>query len=460
MTNSAPGPSHAVRRSAATASIPRRLAVLGVLGWLATLGQARAMQEGAGNTGAQGSLDIVAIARAEAAREAAALKARCETLLAELRSSTDENNPFVASRLAELAGHGSAAIDALLAAMNHPDVSPATRNAAVNAARALARIPGQAAVSGLLHLAREGQANGRRHAAIAIGARGDRSLLGVLRELVEDAEPQVVVQALIALGQLGGEESLLPLRKRVGDGDKSIAAAAMRGLASAKDAGAAEAIRNRLATELAGENRSDDLLEAACGYFATTPDEPATALCIAVFADPNRTREARIAAVHAMQFQASSLEAVRRGVVTVLVDGLQQASGPLLEAIAAGLYALGDERGLDQLTAGLDQQIRSEPKNFQARYQRGEILLQFRNYKAARRDYLDGLKIEREPRSPERVYVPLARCAAGLDDLREAEKHLKKLGDIDLSDLPRQFSEFARMANDSNYERLFARKGA
>lgn len=408
--------------------------------------------------------DLVSIAKAEAAREAASLHGRIKTLLNELSLRTDENDPFVANRIGEISQLGSVALEDLIKAMDPPETERANgpMNTALNAARAIAKIPGQAVTAAIVRLAREGGIHGRRSAAIAIGLRSDPSLAPVVIDLCKNPDKLVVAEAIRATASLGGAEATQVLRPFLESAESMHAARAIDGLVVLKDKTVQSAVLGRLTREFEATQPSDSVLRSCFDYLAAIPTADALEPAGRVVTDTLRGSDTRAAAARTLRVVATKFDGAKRKSLGFLNDAIRTSSGLLLEQIAYEMRELGDDSGVEALVAPLDKQVKDDPKNFALRYQRGEIYLRLKEYPKARRDFAEGLKLERDPRQPERVYVALARCSAALGEEREAEKHLQKLesllGDQDFSTLPRLYPEFASMASDSRFDRLFAPK--
>lgn len=409
--------------------------------------------------------DIISIARAEAERESASLHGRIKTLLGELSLRTDENDPFVANRVAEIAQIGSLALEDLLKAMDPPaaERSNGVMNTALNASRAIAKMPGQAVTAAIVRLAREGGPHGRRSAATAIGLRGDPSLAPVVRELCSkpaEQEKSVVAEAIRAVAILGGPDAAPALDPFIDSAEPSHAARAIDGLALLKDKSFQPRITSRLAAEYSAAQPSDPVLRACLDYVAVVPNSDTLELAGRAVTDPLRAAETRAAAARALRVIATKVDGTKKKSLNYLDDAVRTSTGILLEQIAYEMRELGDGSGVDAVVEPLDKQVKDDPKNFGLRYQRGEVFLRLKEYPKARRDFSDGLKLERDPRQPERIYIALARCSAAVNEEREAEKYLLKLesilGDQDFSTLPKLYQEFVAMANDSRFNKLFA----
>lgn len=421
--------------------------------------------------------DVVSVARKEAERESATLNARVKELLRYLMLKTDLADPAIDSRIEELAHIGSVAVPLLLGAMDYPENSPpesATplRNAGINAARAIARIPGPAVSASIVKMSREGSVNGKRNAAIALGLRGDGSLFPALSDLVAlsaksgltQAEKDIVAQALIGVGLLGGSEAATLLERFITAGEGDHAAAAISGLARLEkpSEAIANAVTARLNSEISVAPPNEHVLAAAFAFLATHPRSEAVEAAAKAIIDPLRSAESRMQASHALRSIARKYDSSKRKALTAMNESLQTASGPVLEEIALDMRDLGDDAGIDAVVDPLSKQIREDPKNFALLYARGEAFFRLREYKLAKRDIVDALKKEKDPRQPERVYITIARCSISVDDAREAARWLKefedKSGDQDFSVLPRLYPEFTAMAKDPQYEKLFVPK--
>lgn len=409
--------------------------------------------------------DILSIAKAEAERESASLHGRIKTLLGELSLRTDEFDPFVANRVAEIAQIGSLALDELLKVMDPPaaERSNGAMNTALNASRAIAKIPGQAVTAAIVRLAREGGPHGRRSAATAIGLRGDVSLAPVVREICSkpaEQEKSVVAEAIRAVGLLGGPEAAPTLESFIDSAEPSHATRAIDGLTWLKEKAVQARVTARFASEYEAAQPSDPVLRACLDFVAVAPNSDMLELAGRAVTDPLRAAETRAAAARALRVIATKVDGTKKKSLNFLDDAVRTSTGILLEQIAYEMRELGDGSGVDAVVEPLDKQVKDDPKNFGLRYQRGDVFLRLKEYAKAKRDYNDGLKLERDPRQPERTYITLARCSAALNEEREAEKHLLKLesilGDQDFSTLPKLYQEFVAMANDSRFQKLFA----
>jgi tetratricopeptide (TPR) repeat protein len=409
--------------------------------------------------------DLLSVAKREADRESASLHGRIRTLLAELALRNDPNDPYVSSRVGEIARIGSLALPNLTKAMDPAaeERSTGVQNIALNAARAIAKMPGQAVTSQIVKLAREGGVHGRRNATIAIGLRGDPSLFPVVREICERAaelDKSIVAEAIRSIGLLGGDDAVPILLEFVESTDALLASRAIEGLATLVEKRAAERVLARFEAEYVAPQPSDPLLRACLEFAAAVPTSEALDAAGRALADTLRATETRGAAARAIGAIARKYDGAKRRAIGFLDAAIASSTGLLLEQVAYEMQELGDGSGVAAVVAPLDKQIKDEPKNFALRYQRGDVFLRLKDYVRARKDYLEGLKLERDPRQPDRVYIALARCSAALNEDRQAATYLEKLesllGDQDFSGLPRQHPEFASMAKDSRFDRLFA----
>lgn len=404
--------------------------------------------------------DLISVARREAEREREALRGRVTALLADLSGSTDDSLGFIASRIQELSTLGSAAVPMLGAAMNYEGEAPGRENAALNAARAFARIEGREALTELARLTREGNAHGRRYAVFALGLRGDPTALPVVRALLTDGDRRVVVEALIALGALGGSSARGEIKPFVGAGDDFTAAAAIETLATMGSDEVDADVVSRLRDELSQDPASEELLHASLLYLARRPAAVDVAEIATMLRNGNNSFRVRKQAVTVLHAAARTQSRVRRDVLDALRDALGAGPRAITEAIAIAMNDLGDDSGVATVTAPLDDEIDANPKNVNARYQRGELFLRFKLWKQARRDFNDGYNLEKkQPRDEERVYIGLARAYAGLGQQRDAAKWLERLSGMDLSGLPTDYPEFEEMAAEAKYSDLFGKKG-
>ncbi len=399
--------------------------------------------------------DLISIARLEATREQAALRARVEVLLRDLQSSSDAGLGFISGKIDELVGIGFPAVELLTAAINHETAAPGPMNAGVNAARALGRIPGEEVTAVLLRVAREGGTFGRRNAALALGLRGDPALLPALKELLNDGEPGVVREALRALGRLGGAEARDLLRGFIAAKEVAVAAAAIEGLGAAASEDCRDDVLARLREDLGGASPSEELVAAALDYFTAFPAAEAVPELERTLQLGNATPRMQTAAIAALRATGLAHSRTRKRVLEILQAATKVGLRATVKAAALAMLDLGDDSGIAAVTADLDFELNRNPKNYTARYRRADLFLEFRRWREAASDLKEGLKQEKDPREPNDVYLALARAYAGMGQSGPAAKYLSQLPEQDLSGLPAQYPEFAEMAADPRYARFF-----
>lgn len=424
------------------------------------LGQDVALAQAPGDAApARKAHDIISIARREAARENQALMAQVGAILTELESSSDDKLSFIQTRIDSLAALGVAAIPAIAAAMNHDGSAPGRDNVAINSARAIARIGGSEAFTELVRIAREGNDQGRRYAAYALGLRGDSAATPTLRALLKDGNAAVLVETIVALVALSGESVRGDIAPFVESMNDSISAAACEALASIGTPEIDQAIIARLRQELSGDKPSESLLYGALYYLTSRPSAVTVSLASDMLRNGNNSFRVRRQAVAALTAIGNASSGDRKDVVAALKLSLGVGPRAISEAIALAMNTLGDESGLSTVTASLDEEIDSNSKNANARYQRGELFLRFEMWKRARKDFNDGYGIEKkQPVDQERVFIGMARAYAGMGQARDAAKWLQRLAGMDLSHLPTDYPEFREMAQESRYADLFAKK--
>lgn len=399
--------------------------------------------------------DLLSVARLEAEREQAALLAQVDRLLEELRASADDSLAFVAAKVAELAAIGAPALDKLAAAMNHDDPSPSATNAGINAGRALARIPGSAALAALTRLAQEGGRSGRLNAVRALGLRGDAGARPLLEQILAEGDQAAQEECLVALGRIGGAEAAAVLEGYVAAEHAEIAVAAIRGLSDCGSDAASDKIRLRLLAELGATEPAEPVVQAALHYFARHPDARALAEIARALEAQSATAGRRIEAIAALRALGLAQPATAKEVLELLRGATRLGLRAVVREAALAMLDLGDDSGVGAVTADLDVEIERNPRNYNARYRRAEVFLEFKKWSQAANDLRDGLKIERDPRDPERVHLDLARAYAGMGRYGDAARSLAKLVATELAALPAAYPEFRPMAQDSRYARHF-----
>lgn len=399
--------------------------------------------------------DLLSIARREAEREREQLATRVQALLAELRSTSDANLGFVQDKIKEVAAIGPAALPVLMQAMDAEGVAPGAVNVRLNSARAAAAIGGPAALEALLGLAEKGSRTGRLHAAYALGLLRDQAALGAVKSLlaVEDADLQR--ESLLALGSIGGDEAVAILRSYVPSPQPLLAAAAVKGLADNADVPSAGAVQTRLSLELAATPPAEVLLTAALAFVAAVPTEAALAAAEGQLRSETASPPLREAAVRAVRAIGLAFDSSRKAAVESLEVALGSTARNVVLAAAHALDDLGDDSGIKAVTAELDVELGRNPKNYTARYKRAELLLEFGEWRDAQRDLNEGLKVDRDLRSPDKVHLMMARAYAGMKRPSDAVRFLSKLPKGACVQLPTVYPEFAEMAGDERYAKLF-----
>ncbi|MFH0947176.1 MAG: HEAT repeat domain-containing protein [Planctomycetota bacterium] len=399
--------------------------------------------------------DLLSIARSEAQREEAALASRVDQLLNELKSSSDDTLAFIRKKVEELGAIGPAAIDPLLKAMDHKLTSSADVNAGINASRAIAMIEGQRAAAALTRLAREGGRYGRLNAVRSLGLRGDPTVLPVLRDLLKD-EDQALVQASIeAIGTLGGKGADKVLAGFITATESQFVAAAITGLAHCGSSAQAGQVVNRLRAELKLTDASDAVIVACMEFFRSFPSPDAVPDLGQALMAGNASLARRFAAIAALEATGQAAPSARKPVLSTLEAATRGGVRAVIRAAALAMSELGDDSGVSAVTADLDVEISQNAKNYNARYQRAEIYLDFKKWQKAGNDFRDGLRLEKDPRDPDRVYLGMARAYAGLGRFADAAKYVSRLPEARIKTLPDEYVVFREMAEDSRYGRVF-----
>lgn len=402
--------------------------------------------------------DLRSIARREAEREAAALTARVRELLDDLRSSTDLKHVLIRQRIDELSRIGMPALEGLVAAMNHDEGASSAMNAGVNASRALAAIPGVAVSDALTGLTRDGTRFGRRNAARALGLRGDPNALPVLIELLSAEDADVRLEAIHALGQLGHDGARAALVPFVSHAEEATAALAIESLGKLQGDASVAVVLDRLKAASQPETAatSGTVIEAGLDYFTAHPTIDGLEIARELLASETAAVRIRQAAIRTLEAIARKNPRTTKPVLQSLSAATKVGLRAIVKSAALAMLALGDDSGVDAVTADYDFDIQKNPKNFNSRYKRADVYLEFRRWKSAYQDIQYGLKVEKEPRDPERIYFALARASAGQRRYGDAAKYLRRLSTQQFSHLPTEYPEFAEMAEDSRYSSLFA----
>lgn len=399
--------------------------------------------------------DLLSIARTEARREQAALIAKVDQLLNELKSSSDDSLAFIRKKIDELAAVGPPAIDPLLKAMDHKLGSAAAVNAGINASRAIAKIDGQRATSALTRLALEGDRFGRLNAVRSLGLRADPNVLPVLRDLLDDEDQATVQAAIEAIGTLGGAGAGPVLTPFIISTESRYAAAAITGLANCGSPDQTRQVLERLRAELKQTDASDAVIVACLKFIEAFPSSGAVADVGDAIAAGNASLVRRMTAVAALKSTGSSVPSARKSVLSTLEAATKGGVRSVIRAAALAMAELGDDSGISAVTADLDGEIDRNAKNYNARYQRAEIYLEFSKWHKAGNDFRDGLRLEKDPRDPDRVYLGLAQAYAGLGRYADAAKYVSKLPEARVKTLPAEYEVFREMADDSRYGRIF-----
>jgi len=399
--------------------------------------------------------DLLSIAKTEADRERAALTSRVSQLLNELRSSSDGSLAFIQKKIEELRAIGAPAIEMLAEAMNHTSDASPEINAGINASRALAGIHGQQAAGALTRLTREGGKFGRLNAVRALGLRGDPTFLPVLEKLLTDEDPELVRLAIEAIGGLGGPGSEALLIRFIDSKEAAYTSTAIAGLAQLAAKAAAPQILARLRKELAAAEPAANVIEAGVSYLKVCPLAEALPELQQALEGSAAPLSRRLAAVEALLATGQSVSGTRKAVLKILRTASLGALRAVTKAAALAMAELGDDSGISAVTADLDREIDQNPRNYNALYKRAELYLEFSKWQRAASDFRDGLRQEKDPRDPDRVYLGLAHAYAGMSRYADAAKYLNRLPEARVKTLPEEYTVFREMADDSRYGRIF-----
>ena len=399
--------------------------------------------------------DLLGIAKAEARRERAALTGRVSQLLNELRSSSDENLAFIRKKIDELQAIGPPAVEQLATAMNHSGNESAEVNAGINACRALAGIQGQQAAATLTRLTREGGKCGRQNAVRALGLRGDPSILPVLEKLLSDEDSDLVRLAIDAIGSLGGKDAETLLTGFIDSKDAAFASTAVSGLARLAIAAAGEQVLSRLRAELGTTSPASEVIVACVMFLKACPSPEAIPELQLALEGTTAPLSRRLAAVEALLAVGEQTSGSRKAVLKILKSATQGGLRAVIKSSALAMARLGDDSGVSAVAADLDVEIGQNPKNYNALYKRAELYLEFSKWQRAASDFRDGLRQEKDPRDPDRVYLGLARAYAGMGRYADAAKYLHRMPDARVKSLPEEYEVFREMAADSRHGRVF-----
>lgn len=406
--------------------------------------------------GSPAPVDLVAIAKAEAVRERAAIESKVGEIVVDLRKSSDDTLGFIQTRIDELAKLGAPAVRAMIAVMDHGDADPGSVNAGVNAAKALARSGVPGLVEQLRTLGANGKRYGRRNAVLALGLCGDASLVPFLTERLADAEGEVVREAVVALGRVGADRAEPLLVPFLQSADASLVAATITALAETDAKSSAADVVARIQKELGATPPNEALVRAGVAFLEKRPSPAGIGPLEQVLLAGNTDVGLRSQAVAGLMATARKDSGSRKDVLRVLRDSIKLLPrGPMREA-AKGMNELGDDSGVKIVTEDLDRQIEKSGSNVSARYKRADLLLEFGKWKEANRDLKEALKVDRDPADPEWLNLALARSFAGMGRYSDASKHVAKLERTDVTQLPNLYAEFLPMLNDSRYEKAFA----
>jgi len=143
-------------------------------------------------------------------------------------------------------------------------------------------------------------------------------------------------------------------------------------------------------------------------------------------------------------------------IIDFLTELLDHADFETVKKAAFRLNDLDEDRGLAIITENLDILINTHGKG-EYYFRRGYIFLRFRKYSDAKHDFMNGIKKDKEGGlyGKEKIFTALARCFAAEGRFPESERYIRRLPVEKRPNLPYEYTEFRKMADNEHYGKVF-----
>ncbi|MDF1798009.1 MAG: tetratricopeptide repeat protein [Planctomycetota bacterium] len=411
--------------------------------------------------------ELLAEERAAAQREVELLRPRVEGLLTSLRSlgSSKSGDSRVSKILDELRSLGSPGAVLLVEALDPgPGAPKGDLFLAGHVMNVLEDLPTTAITQRLLEMSLAGTERGRAGALRVLGATGDPRRVGAHLAKVYHEDQAMRSAALSALCLCGGPEADEVLRGVIhAKGDEL--GEALAALTEAFDRGR-RPTPSQLAflRELLAADAVRDHIDSVIAFCRAAPEgtfgEPDTALFVALCADRNVDRGARIRLLGALPDLGTPWE---RNLNKLLERSAKSSFEDLRNATLVCLTRFGDKGARKDLLDPYKDAIRDERKEPAPLEARGAVLIEIQDYEEAITDYKKALKLyeelEKSPYASNGAHIGLARAFVLSGAVREGAKVLEDsaLSTVQLRGLAED-PDFAALVADDRYRSVLRLK--
>lgn len=405
------------------------------------------------------SLDgLLGIARVESRKESRERDQKIKEIILQLGIYSDPELDFVRRKRSEILAYGSHAVPLLIEAMETVSEERTRINAGRIAATILARINDPRVEKEAARLLDTPSALTRANAIVCLGEMGLTQYLDKIRLNLTSKDERLLTETIRCMGQLKSPRILEEVAPFLNDPRPIMRMAALEALHLRGEGGqeACEAVLQSLE-----KSPESSVLRAALGFIHDFGGGECVDVLIKKYGESGTKRKVRYRILETLTAVGVRMEpASRGGIITFMKTLLNKADYETVKKAAYHLYDLGDDSGVKVLTGSMDNLI-ARHGNAEYYFRRGEIYLQFRKYKEAKRDFLEGLRKDKKAGrfGAEKVYIYLARCLAAEDRFLEAERYIRKAKPEDPSRLPLLYEEFREMAKDERYSKVFQRGG-
>jgi HEAT repeat protein len=397
---------------------------------------------------------LLEVARIESLREKQIRDGKIKESILQLGIYTDPQLAFVRRKREEILAFGKHAVPHLVKAMETASGERTRINAGRIAAVILSEIDDPDIEPELLRLMASENENARANAIRCIGYMGLKAHTDLVRSNLQTENKELLAEALECLGRLGCGDIPEIASRYLKDKDSTVRVSAIRALDLQGRAG--PEICTQVLAAFA-ESEDSAVQDAALDFLKKYGGAECVPVLIERYEDGGIKRRERYTILSALTAIGMRIQDDSRGRIVEFLKGLlDQADFDTVKRAAFHLNDLGDDSGVEVLTGSMDKLIERHG-NAEYYFRRGEIFLQFKKYREARRDFLEGLRKDKRAGryGIQKVYIALARCYAGEERYPDAERYLRKAEPEDPAGLPLLYEEFVKMAEDPHYARLF-----
>lgn len=370
--------------------------------------------------------ELLRRARAEEQARFEALSGPVQKAVAELEALSKRDPPEKAAAIRQrLASLGHAAAPLLLPFLD-PGDGDGTRLRSSEVVRVLASFEAPGLTARLIELATSGSLGQRVNAVRVLASAPQKDLVaGALAPLLDNPSGELRVEAALVLALLGTDRAQAALVDALGRGDRELVRTALDGLARAKSAAAAGAVR----TLLGEPERVAGLVDAVLAYYRAVPqaiDEGVVQAFVDLAAGPLAEIE-RLALLDAVPLTNPALTPrLRKAFEALLAD----ANEDIRTGAQIALALLGDRKQRADVMRAYDEQVQRSDRWAPAYEARAGVLARLREFDLAARDYKHAidLHLERGDGVAEELRVELARAYCLDGKLKLAFEALELIG--------------------------------